>query len=117
MSFRATQYSLFILNSAATLAAVATVLIAWNGDRTVAWLGIGSLVCATLLARASPLFYMVGVVAGPGLLAYALSDSRLTGALASVVVTLAFYLLTWQARRLGHAPALRASRSPARPRA
>jgi hypothetical protein len=116
MGLRGTQYSLFILNAAATLAAVATILIAWNGDRRVAWLGIGSLICATLLARASPLFYMVGVVTGPGLLAYAMTDSRLAGALASIVVTLAFYLFTWQARKLNHTPSHRASRGPAQPR-
>lgn len=79
MSFRATRASLFILNFVSTLAAVATTVVAWDDGRALVWLGVAALVAATVLARATPLFYMLGIVAGPCLFAYAVTDSRIAG--------------------------------------
>lgn len=98
MSLRATQISLLTLNLLSNLSAVAVVLIAWTDQRLLSWLGFACLLGATLLSRLTPLLYMVGIVAGPGLLAFALSGNRLAGLTTSIVVTLAFYVFTWQAR-------------------
>jgi hypothetical protein len=96
---------LFVLNTVSTLAAIATTAITWDDNRTLAWLAIGAMVAATVLGRLTPLFYMAGIVAGPGLLAYAISDSGIAGLLTSLVVTLMFYVFSWQVRK--HSPTLR----------
>ena len=98
MSLKLAQISLLVLNILSTFAAVATVAISWNDNRTLAWFGIGALAAATVLGRLTPLFYMAGIIGGPGLLAYAMSGRGVAGLVASLVVTMAFYLFTWQAR-------------------
>lgn len=98
MSLRAAQISLFTLNTLSIGSALAVVVVAWGDQRNLSWLGIACLLATTLLIRLTPLFYMAGIVTGPGLFAFLLSDSLLAGLSTASLVTLTFYAFTWQAR-------------------
>jgi hypothetical protein len=104
MSLKVARFSLIVLNALATLAAIATIVAVWNDDRTLAGLAIAAVIAATVLGAITPLFYMVGIVAGPGLGVYALTGSWLAGLMTSAAVTAAFYLLSWQLRKHGRKP-------------
>ncbi len=99
MYLRLAQAGALMFNILGTLAPVAAAVLMWSDHRSLAWVSFGVFAVILLFGEKTPLLGVIGIVLGFGLLGYAVTEDRASGAVAAIVAGTIYYLIAWQVHR------------------
>ena len=96
MNLQAAQLSAFAINTLGFFAPVVAAVLLWNDYRTLAYISIAALAILVLFSESLPLLALIGTMAGPALLIFALTESQIVAVLFGLGIGGVFHLISWQ---------------------